>query len=384
MPDKIQFLCSCPEYLSGTTKCSKKKSTCKKCKGIKLPLVPIGGTVRMLPPPIHNPINVQRYCSATVRLPSSSNGSRYTSNRRPTILSGDRDPYDFLRQSRLLYDEPQRNSDPINNNFLLNSSNRTSYFYDATPATSPMIIADGYRDAFMTATKLPYELISSTLHSNEFSPVYDVPSRKSIQNPSNGLKRVQSRKEERNIVGEKNLLKQKSILKQSIVPLTPIGLNGLYQDGIQTCQTNTNFSYATRAKTTSESNEKRNQSTTNGMSNNVKQSTISGIRSSKSFCSKNPVTKTQATLTARNKKVQFTETNSESEKESEHGQNNQNNYDDDVQILENGKLCVNLKLVIMTINDIFLFVLYRSSNSTFHSISKKGQFTTVDERSPIV
>lgn len=332
MPDKIQFLCSCPEYLSGTTKCAKKKITCKKCKGIKLPLVPIGGTVRMLPPPIHNPHNMQRYSAATVRLASSSNSSRYLSSRRPTILNGDRDPYDFLRQSRLIYDEPQRNIDPINRNFILNNPNQTNYYYD--PTSSPMIIANSFREPlYSSPTKIPYELISSTLHSNEFSPAYDVPSRKTIENnTTNGLKRVQSRKDERKI-DEKHLLKQKSILKQSIVPLrSVVGPNDVFRDEMRTNGiSQAHFSYATTKTLTSESTEKRNQSTI-GIPNNIKQSTISGIRSSKSFSSKNPVNKMQATMIARNKKVQFTETNSESEKESELGQN----IDD--QILQNGKL----------------------------------------------
>lgn len=323
MPDKIQFLCSCHDYLSGTAKYSKKKSTCKRCKGIKLPLVPIGGTVRMLPPPMLNPVGVQRFCAATVRLPSSAHGSRYANSRRPTILSGDRDPYDFLRQSRLLYDEPQRSSDPLNRNFMLGSASQPGYFYDAVSA--PMVIADGYREPFgASSSKLPYELISSTLHSNEFSPVYDVPSRKSVQSSaSNGLKRVQSRKEERKVAEPK----QKSILKQPIVPIRLSAPADVFRDEPKASAKQTHL---TCAATTSESVEKRNQSAS-GMSNGVKPSTISGIRSSKSFSGRNPVAKSLATLTGRNKKVQFTEANSDSEKESENAQHG------DVQTLENGK-----------------------------------------------
>lgn len=94
MPDKVHILCSCPDYLHGTSKI-KKKTTCKQCKGIKLPFVPIGGTVRMVPTPYVFDA-VPRNCVGTVRLPSSS-----FTRHRPTILCGEHDPYDFLRQSRL-------------------------------------------------------------------------------------------------------------------------------------------------------------------------------------------------------------------------------------------------------------------------------------------
>lgn len=100
MPDKLQFfLCSCPEYFHGTGKAIKKKATCRKCKGIRLPLKPIGGTVRVLSPPCLSEAAVTRNCFATVRLPAKSVFDR----QRPTILCEEYDPYNFLRQSRLLY-----------------------------------------------------------------------------------------------------------------------------------------------------------------------------------------------------------------------------------------------------------------------------------------
>lgn len=99
MPDKIQLLCSCPEYMHGNEKKTKKKTTCKKCKGIKLPLLAIGGTVRMFSPPCVLDAAFTRNCYGTVRVPTSS----YYDRQRSTILCREYDPYDCLRQSRLLY-----------------------------------------------------------------------------------------------------------------------------------------------------------------------------------------------------------------------------------------------------------------------------------------
>lgn len=103
MPDKINVLCACPEYLNGTGKPTKKKTTCKQCKGIKLPFAPVGGTVRIFPT---SPMSyvfdaaLARNCFGTVRLPPSSVSP--FERQRPTVLYKDNDPYNFLRQSRLL------------------------------------------------------------------------------------------------------------------------------------------------------------------------------------------------------------------------------------------------------------------------------------------
>ncbi|KNC20654.1 hypothetical protein FF38_04816 [Lucilia cuprina] len=93
-------LCSCHEYLSGTKGRSlKKPSICKKCKGTRLPLHNIGGTVRLptnLPSPKLRPVGA----ASTVRVVSSSK------KMRPTILDPQKDPYDLMRRTRLLSPEP--------------------------------------------------------------------------------------------------------------------------------------------------------------------------------------------------------------------------------------------------------------------------------------
>ena len=93
------ILCSCPEYLNGTKKTnSTKVSICKKCKGSRLPLtiaesprMLVGGTVRG--PQVSRDVGLLR--AGTVRVQSTKT--------RPTILkaSGDSDPYDLMRRSRL-------------------------------------------------------------------------------------------------------------------------------------------------------------------------------------------------------------------------------------------------------------------------------------------
>uniref|UniRef100_A0A182MIG7 Uncharacterized protein n=1 Tax=Anopheles culicifacies TaxID=139723 RepID=A0A182MIG7_9DIPT len=96
-PEVAVLICCCPEYLTGTKREIKKASVCKKCKGSRLPLAPIGGTVRLTsgatylaPPPI-------RSSAGTVKLAST-----YGKKSRPTILgNGNPDPYDFMRRSRL-------------------------------------------------------------------------------------------------------------------------------------------------------------------------------------------------------------------------------------------------------------------------------------------
>uniref|UniRef100_A0A182QYN5 DH domain-containing protein n=1 Tax=Anopheles farauti TaxID=69004 RepID=A0A182QYN5_9DIPT len=96
-PEVAVLICCCPEYLTGTKREIKKASVCKKCKGSRLPLAPIGGTVRLTsgasylaPPPI-------RTSAGTVKLAST-----YGKKSRPSILgNGNPDPYDFMRRSRL-------------------------------------------------------------------------------------------------------------------------------------------------------------------------------------------------------------------------------------------------------------------------------------------
>ncbi|XP_052741651.1 uncharacterized protein LOC112053988 [Bicyclus anynana] len=94
------ILCSCPEYLNGTKKTSSTKvSICKKCKGSRLPLtitesprLLVGGTVRG-PQVSRDAGGLLR--AGTVRVQSTKS--------RPSILkpSGDNDPYDLMRRSRL-------------------------------------------------------------------------------------------------------------------------------------------------------------------------------------------------------------------------------------------------------------------------------------------
>ncbi|XP_055307571.1 uncharacterized protein LOC129571745 isoform X2 [Sitodiplosis mosellana] len=174
MPDKIHFLCSCPDYLRGTAKPTK-KTTCKQCKGIKLPFAPIGGTVRMLSTPYVLDSAVTRNCFGTVRLPSALSYER----QRPRLLCRENDPYNFLRQSRLLCMESQQQCNQIPNvpnDMLLikptrpfgNKSTRNSDSF------SPIIPSEFY---YNRSILNPYELISSTLHNNEFSPsasMYDL------------------------------------------------------------------------------------------------------------------------------------------------------------------------------------------------------------------
>lgn len=97
MPDKIQLSCSCSQYLHGTGKPPKKKIICKNCKGIKLPFTPIGGTVRVFSTPYVLDTTATKKSFGTVRFLSAYE------RQRPTILCRENDPYNFLRQSRLLY-----------------------------------------------------------------------------------------------------------------------------------------------------------------------------------------------------------------------------------------------------------------------------------------
>ncbi|XP_062710125.1 uncharacterized protein LOC109399288 [Aedes albopictus] len=93
-PEVAVVICCCPEYLNGTKRDVKKASVCKKCKGSRLPLAPIGGTMRLtsgatfLAPPVR--------AGGTLKLAST-----YGKKSRPSILGSAGDPYDFMRRSRL-------------------------------------------------------------------------------------------------------------------------------------------------------------------------------------------------------------------------------------------------------------------------------------------
>lgn len=132
---------------------------------------------------------IARNCVGTVRLP---NASPFGHRQRPTILCGDHDPYDFLRQSRLLYGDRSAGD--------MVAEQQPSTFHAIMPAVVPAngmssllrtkrlgtsaktssrvidsfapLIPDAYCNrSFLPSTQInPYELISSTLHNNEFAP----------------------------------------------------------------------------------------------------------------------------------------------------------------------------------------------------------------------
>lgn len=223
MPELAVVLCSCREYLTGTKRDLKKATVCKKCKGSRLPLTPVGGTVR-----IHSSQCIvqtnNRNSVGTVRLPSAY----ATSKQRPSILNADSDPYDIMRRSRLLSPDlkaatrdnakpaknraksssPTRNKDrylkqnpavPVNG--MVKNENRSRSATRPVAAAAAAAIAEidsSWTDSLDTSSMTdggtarrsilqcsvnPYELISKTLHNNEFSPlgdddVYDMHSQK--------------------------------------------------------------------------------------------------------------------------------------------------------------------------------------------------------------
>uniref|UniRef100_A0A182K922 Uncharacterized protein n=1 Tax=Anopheles christyi TaxID=43041 RepID=A0A182K922_9DIPT len=96
-PEVAVLICCCPEYLTGTKREIKKASVCKKCKGSRLPLAPIGGTMRLTSGATYLAPAPIRTSAGTVKLAST-----YGKKSRPTILgNGNPDPYDFMRRSRL-------------------------------------------------------------------------------------------------------------------------------------------------------------------------------------------------------------------------------------------------------------------------------------------
>lgn len=212
MREVAVVLCSCLEYLNGTKKESKKATICKKCRGTRLPLTPIGGTVR-----IHSStpmIQAARGSAGTVRLPSAFQMKQ----QRPSILSAESDPYDMMRRSRLVSPELQ----PVNNVLKTTSfssknrakssspsrgrrgrsrrrspspskmygipnasidenrsrsTNRQGNGYTIEPEveSSPMSssASGANRRSILHCDLSAYELISTISHNNEFSPMVD-------------------------------------------------------------------------------------------------------------------------------------------------------------------------------------------------------------------
>lgn len=111
MPTEMAVvICSCPEYLNGTKRDFKKASICKKCRGTRLSLTQIGGTVRVN----SSPAIIGNY--------GNIGSVRQVSNKsRPSILNNQNDPYDLMRRSRLL--SPKLNS--VNSNSKDTLRNRT-------------------------------------------------------------------------------------------------------------------------------------------------------------------------------------------------------------------------------------------------------------------
>lgn len=218
MPELAVVLCSCREYLTGTKRDVKKATVCKKCKGSRLPITPIGGTVR-----IHSSQCIiqanNRNSAGTVRLPSTYSSS---SKQRPSILNAESDPYDVMRRSRLLSPDlksvnatkPAKNraksSSPVRNKdrYLkqtavpttnvghsvgtVKNENRSrsatrlveieSNWTDSMDSNNANDLASNRR-SILQCNINPYELISKTLHNNEFAPmgeddVYDMHSQK--------------------------------------------------------------------------------------------------------------------------------------------------------------------------------------------------------------
>lgn len=192
-------ICSCPEYLNGTKKETKKATICKKCRGSRLPLAPIGGTVRLrsTTPMVH----AARGSAGTVRLPSA-----YNFKQRPSILSAESDPYDMMRRSRLVSPELQ----PVNNvlkssttsknrakssspsrsrsrtrkrtpsphrhygaveNRSRSASRSNSWLKDTDIEVASNAAAS--RRSILQCDLSAYELISKISHNNEFSPLGD-------------------------------------------------------------------------------------------------------------------------------------------------------------------------------------------------------------------
>lgn len=197
MPDVAVVVCSCPEYLNGTKRDPKKATICKKCRGSRLPLATMGGTLRLhsTAPIVH----ASRGSAGTVRLPSA-----YNAKQRPSILNAEHDPYDMMRRSRLMSPElqPTTNAYKTRNRAKSSSPSRSrGRSRRRTPSPSSTVIPTGLRSRsasrsnqhvesqWLTETEQymscvdgnlrrsilqsefnAYELISNISHNNEFSP----------------------------------------------------------------------------------------------------------------------------------------------------------------------------------------------------------------------
>lgn len=189
MAELAVVVCSCPEYLNGTKVDFKKATICKKCRGSRLPLAPMGGTMRLhsTTPIMH----AARGSAGTVRLPSS-----YSMKQRPSILNSENDPYDMMRRNRLVSPELQPSSKKSSNKNRAKSSS-PSRSRSRTRKSSPVSKvtnnsdsrsrsvsrnnikewndndADTGRRSILQCEVNAYELISKISHNNEFSPADD-------------------------------------------------------------------------------------------------------------------------------------------------------------------------------------------------------------------
>lgn len=189
MAELAVVVCSCPEYLNGTKVDFKKATICKKCRGSRLPLAPMGGTMRLhsTAPIMH----AARGSAGTVRLPSS-----YSMKQRPSILNTENDPYDMMRRNRLVSPELQPSSKKANKNRAKSSSpsrsrSRTrkssspvSKVSNGSESRSRSVSrnnikewndneSDNGRRSILQCEVNAYELISNISHNNEFSPADD-------------------------------------------------------------------------------------------------------------------------------------------------------------------------------------------------------------------
>lgn len=190
MAELAVVVCSCPEYLNGTKVDFKKATICKKCRGSRLPLAPMGGTVRLhsTTPIMH----AARGSAGTVRLPSS-----YSMKQRPSILNSENDPYDMMRRNRLVSPELQSSAKKSANKNRAKSSSPSRSRSRTRKSSSPVSKApnssesrsrsvsrnnikewndnesDTGRRSILQCEVNAYELISNISHNNEFSPAHD-------------------------------------------------------------------------------------------------------------------------------------------------------------------------------------------------------------------
>ncbi len=191
MAELAVVICSCPEYLNGTKVDFKKATICKKCRGSRLPLAPMGGTMRLhsTTPIMH----AARGSAGTVRLPSS-----YSMKQRPSILNSENDPYDMMRRNRLVSPELQSSAKKSANKNRTKSTSpsrsRSRTRKSSSPSSSKVSNnsesrsrsvsrnnikewneneVDTGRRSILQCEVNAYELISKISHNNEFSPADD-------------------------------------------------------------------------------------------------------------------------------------------------------------------------------------------------------------------